>query len=97
MKTLKINKNYSAKLSWIPTSTDWVEEAQEWDGQWFYEIYHKGKKIGEAAFLEREDSSIIVPCDFCDLAIEIQKPHQRKGIGSFLLQHIQDHPSSVLV
>lgn len=92
----KIKGDYSYKLTWIERDPDWVVP-DEWEGQWFYEFFYKNKKIGEAAFVDSESSSYIMPCDFCDLAIEIDPKHQRKGLASFAIKNIQKQTGKILV
>lgn len=96
-KLKKIKGKHSYKISWIPKDSDWDSSFESWDGQWFYEIYFEKRKIGEAAFIDSESSSVIMPCDFWDTAIEIDTDHQRKGLGSFILKDIQNRTKKTLI
>lgn len=88
---------YEITVQWLERTENWGELTAGWDGQFYYEIYTAdGEQIGEAAFCEADDKHYVIPCDFYDLAIKIDPDHRRNGIGSALIEDIQDRTDKTL-
>lgn len=87
MKQLKNTRGtYFFTFTWIERDKSWVSESQGWDGQWYFQILDsKNNQVGEAAFVDAAGSAHISPCDFCDLAMEIDEAHRRRGIATSII------------
>jgi len=93
----KIKENYSYTIQWVKKDEDWAGGAEYWDGQWYYEIFYKNKKIGYAAFVVSDNEDYIMFCDFFDLGINIEEEkHKRKGLGSFIINDVQNRTGKKL-